>query len=44
MRDGGVTYVCVPDEMMMSAAISFAGNATLLPHLRCYHQRIVMNR
>jgi len=33
MRSGGVTCVCVPDEMMMSAAISFAGKVTLLSHL-----------
>ena len=28
MRIGSVISVCVPDEMMMSAAISFAGNPT----------------
>ena len=33
MRNGEVICVCVPDEMMMSAAISFAGNATPLSHL-----------
>jgi len=33
MRIGEVICVCVPDEMMMSAAISFAGKATSLSHL-----------
>jgi len=33
MRTGEVTCVCVPDEMMMSTAISFAGNTTPLSHL-----------
>ena len=33
MRMGQVTCVCVPDEMIMSAAISFAGNETSLSHL-----------
>ena len=36
MRTGEVTCVCVPDEMMMSTAVSFAGNAASLSHLRCY--------
>lgn len=35
MRTGEVTCVCVPDEMIMNAAISFAGNETPLSHLRC---------
>ena len=33
MRTGEVTCVCVPDEMMMSTAISFAGDAIPLSHL-----------
>jgi len=37
MRTGEVTCVCVPDEMMMSTAISFAGDAIPPSHLRCYH-------
>ena len=32
MRNGEVVCICVPDEMIMSAAISFAGNET--PHSR----------
>jgi L-serine/L-threonine ammonia-lyase len=37
MRMGGVTCVCVPDEMMMGAAISFTGNEAPLSHLQCNH-------
>jgi len=32
MRTGSVISLCVPDEMIMSAAISFAGNPTPLSH------------
>jgi len=34
IRAGEVMYVCVRDEMMMGAAISFAGNAIPLSHLQ----------
>ena len=37
MRIGGVICICVPDEMMMSAAVSFAGNATPLSYFCCDH-------
>ena len=37
MRTGGVVCVCVPDEMVMSTAISFAGDVTPLSYLRCDH-------
>jgi len=35
MRMGEVTCVCLPDEMMMNAAVSFAGNGTPFSHLQC---------
>ena len=35
LRDAGAICVCVPDEMMMSAALSFAGNASPLSRLLC---------
>ena len=37
MRMGEVTCVCVPDEMTLSAAISFAGNETPLSHAQHNH-------
>lgn len=35
IRIGEAICICVPDEMMMGTAISFAGNGIPLSHLRC---------